>query len=320
VGCDSIVTLNFTRLTTSGTDIISSCNPITWIDGNTYSTSNSTATHALTNAAGCDSVVTLNYTRLLATSGTSVISSCNPITWINGVTYSSSNSVATHTLTNAAGCDSIVTLNFTRLLATSSTQTINECAGFSITVGSNTYNSSGVYTDVLTNSLGCDSTVTTNLTIAAPINVSVTNNTTSLFANQSGATYQWIDCNNGNALISGATNQVFSPLANGSYAVIVTLGSCSDTSACATVSTIGIAENTTNALIGLYPNPNNGQFTIELAENSMVEITDVLGKEVFQSNLQEGGNQLNLSHIETGVYFVTIITGGKQVSVKIVKE
>ncbi|MEN8928878.1 MAG: T9SS type A sorting domain-containing protein, partial [Flavobacteriales bacterium] len=32
---------------------------------------------------------------------------------INGVTYTSSNNTATHTLTNSAGCDSIVTLNLT---------------------------------------------------------------------------------------------------------------------------------------------------------------------------------------------------------------
>ncbi len=40
----------------TGIDVISSCDSITWIDGNNYSTSNNTATYTLTNAAGCDSV------------------------------------------------------------------------------------------------------------------------------------------------------------------------------------------------------------------------------------------------------------------------
>ena len=50
--------------TVEGTDEIASCAPITWIDGNTYSTSNNTATHLLVGAAqnGCDSLVTLNFT------------------------------------------------------------------------------------------------------------------------------------------------------------------------------------------------------------------------------------------------------------------
>ena len=45
---------------TTSIDEIESCEPYTWIDGNTYLTSNNTATYTLTNIAGCDSIVTLN--------------------------------------------------------------------------------------------------------------------------------------------------------------------------------------------------------------------------------------------------------------------
>ena len=47
---------------TFGTATQTACGSYTWIDGNTYTSSNNTATHTLTNAAGCDSVVTLNLT------------------------------------------------------------------------------------------------------------------------------------------------------------------------------------------------------------------------------------------------------------------
>lgn len=46
----------------TGTDVITACNSYTWIDGNTYTSSNNTATHVLTNSTGCDSTVTLNLT------------------------------------------------------------------------------------------------------------------------------------------------------------------------------------------------------------------------------------------------------------------
>jgi hypothetical protein len=46
----------------NGNDSILSCEPYTWIDGNTYSTANNTATHTLQSIAGCDSIVTLNLT------------------------------------------------------------------------------------------------------------------------------------------------------------------------------------------------------------------------------------------------------------------
>jgi hypothetical protein len=46
----------------AGTDVITTCESHTWIDGVTYTSSNNTATHVLPNSAGCDSTVTLNLT------------------------------------------------------------------------------------------------------------------------------------------------------------------------------------------------------------------------------------------------------------------
>ncbi len=40
-------------------DTQTACDSLTWIDGNTYTSSNNTATYILTNAVGCDSIVTL---------------------------------------------------------------------------------------------------------------------------------------------------------------------------------------------------------------------------------------------------------------------
>ncbi|MEL6831953.1 MAG: hypothetical protein AAFP77_03130 [Bacteroidota bacterium] len=46
-----------------------------------------------------------------ATSGVENVEACNSFTWIDGNVYGTSNNTATVTLTNAAGCDSVVTLN-----------------------------------------------------------------------------------------------------------------------------------------------------------------------------------------------------------------
>ena len=118
LGCDSTITINLTiKNSTSGTDVKTACNSYTWINGVTYTASNNTATYTLVggNAAGCDSVVTLNLTIRNSTAGTAVITACTGYTWINGVTYTASNNTATYTLVggNAAGCDSVVTLNLT---------------------------------------------------------------------------------------------------------------------------------------------------------------------------------------------------------------
>ena len=59
-GCDSIVTLDLTiSNSVSGTDTQVACESYTWIDGNTYTASNNSATFTLVGGAvsGCDSIV-----------------------------------------------------------------------------------------------------------------------------------------------------------------------------------------------------------------------------------------------------------------------
>ena len=64
-GCDSLITVNLTiNSSNTGTDNVTACESYTWIDGNTYTSSNDTATITLTNQAGCDSLVTINLTIL----------------------------------------------------------------------------------------------------------------------------------------------------------------------------------------------------------------------------------------------------------------
>ena len=46
----------------STTDTRTECSPFVWIDGNTYTSDNNTATHVLTSTGGCDSTVTLDLT------------------------------------------------------------------------------------------------------------------------------------------------------------------------------------------------------------------------------------------------------------------
>jgi hypothetical protein len=71
----------------------------------------------------------------------------------------------TCTITDDNGCAIVQAVTITQPAAIASAQTLTLCAGQTTTVGANTYSTSGTYTDVLTTTNGCDSTVTTNLTI-----------------------------------------------------------------------------------------------------------------------------------------------------------
>ncbi len=100
---------------------------------------------------------------------------CNSYTWIDGVTYTSSNNTATHTLVNAEGCDSIITLNLTiNTINTSITQTglvltagevgVNyqwlDCSAMSIITGSTsqsyTATENGEYAVIVSNNICLD--------------------------------------------------------------------------------------------------------------------------------------------------------------------
>jgi hypothetical protein len=95
----------------SGTNI-SICDTTYFWNGVTYTTSG-TYTYSTTNAVGCDSIITLDLTVTNSSSSADVQTACDTYTWIDGVTYTASNNTATHTVANAVGCDSIITLDLT---------------------------------------------------------------------------------------------------------------------------------------------------------------------------------------------------------------
>lgn len=77
------------------------------------------------------------------------------------------------TVTDANGCSDLI--NFTISEPSAITNTLNPiiCNGDAFSVGSSTYTTAGTYTDVLTAANGCDSTVTTNLTVNMPTSSSI---------------------------------------------------------------------------------------------------------------------------------------------------
>mgnify|MGYP003108978594 FL=1 len=56
----------------------------------------------------------------------------------------------------------------------------------------------------------------------------------------------------------------------------------------------------------IYPNPSNGIFTIEreFPETSEYQITDIIGKIIASGELTEKQSKLNLSSVQSGVYFL----------------
>lgn len=126
-GCDSTAVLELQILPESSViQQVYACDSFTWIDGNTYTSNTNLPTMILTNGFGCDSTVSLDLIVLNSSAGVDVQTTCDSLTWIDGNTYTASNNSATWLLTNASGCDSIVTLDLTVQTIDNSVLQIND--------------------------------------------------------------------------------------------------------------------------------------------------------------------------------------------------
>ncbi len=191
------------------------------------------------------------------------------------------------------------------------------CFGDSVLANGLYFKSDTTFSIAGTSAIGCDSTHQFHIAIS---NAATTVNGITISANQSGSVYQWLDCNNNNAPIASETNQFYTPSVNGSYAVVVTNGTCVDTSACVSIYSVGINGNAIANSVSVYPNPSSGMFTIESTNRSQVIVTSVLGEIVFNQMMEVGKHNIDLQNQANGVYFVKVISNNKQQMIKLIKE
>lgn len=179
--------------------------------------------------------------------------------------------------------------------------------------------SGGLYPVTVTDAAGCDNI--TNVKVPE-LNLDVIFERPTLFAQLDNAVYQWYDCDAG-TLVSSEIFQDFTPTQPGNYAVIVTYENCTDTSGCHFIAYTsaegGIVDN---EQISVYPNPNNGEFTVELnvsqSTNVQFELVDLQGRSVmFKRPGKIAGLHTEVFHHHTapGVYLLKVTTE-KGISVK----
>src|SRR5690606_25806418 len=150
----------------------------------------------------------------------------------------------------------------------------------------------------------------------------VLNDGITIVANNTGGTYQWIDCTT-NQPIVGETGPSYTATYNGDFAVEITKGNCFDVSACTTISTVGISEIGNTELVKVYPNPTSGAVKIE-SENTVFDqviVRNAIGQEVERLSITSVNQYvLNLPE-EPGVYFVEIFNQQVQKTmVRIIKQ
>jgi hypothetical protein len=165
-----------------------------------------------------------------------------------------------------------------------------------------------------TNSCKSDTCFVTVTEQPNPIQPIITNNNTVLSSTNGYVNYQWYL--NG-LLITGANDSVYIVLQNGNYQVeVFNSFGCSTFSSITTITTVGINEHTINGTI--YPNPNNGTFTIEVNQNNVtLSLYSSLGKLISTKYATESKIH-TYKNLASGAYFLLLSDGLQVVYKKIV--
>ncbi|HHG83488.1 MAG TPA: T9SS type A sorting domain-containing protein [Bacteroidetes bacterium] len=297
--------------------------------------------------SGIDTVCSGDSTLLTANGGGTYL-------WSNGATSASTFVAPVNTgnfsvtVTNGSGCtasDTIIIFVSTQLIAKitpDSTQSI--CEGMSLNLsgtGGNSYlwstgdTTSNVvvspvattsYTLTVSDGLSCDGTDTLLVIVnpnPTPVIIQVPN---ALTTTQLYTTTNWFMAGNSNS-ISSADTLLLSQ--NGSYYVTVTdSNGCSGTSD--TLVNVVSRRDQLNSPISvtLFPNPNHGQFSIQMETNRAQEVEisiyDLLGQQVYARELKvfpgKFTEQINLQGLAKGVYMVQLHAAGTKSYHKIIVE
>jgi uncharacterized repeat protein (TIGR01451 family) len=299
VGCDSIVTLNLTVLTTLNTILNESiCAGSSYdFDGQQLSQAGQYSA-TFTSDLGCDSVVTLNLSVTAAPQITQQ-PTANSTTVCSGETV-------TFDIT-ATGNN----LNYQWKEGTSNEgPNANTYTTAALTAGTKSY------TVVVSNTCGSETSNAVNITVSSLPQPTITQSGFDL-STQPFNSYQW-QLNGSN--ISGAQSQSYTAVANGNYTVEVTdLNSCSAVSSLLNVTGVSIMDLTDTEL-QVYPNPAVEELIIycdEAIESAVVY--NVFGEQVQFA--REDIQKMNVKFLSQGIYTIQIhTTNGKAGTRRFMKQ
>ncbi|XOV66692.1 MAG: T9SS type A sorting domain-containing protein [Fluviicola sp.] len=153
------------------------------------------------------------------------------------------------------------------------------------------------------------------------VNANASGNGSNLSADTiSGASYQWINCE-GNIPIAGAISDTYQANTSGDYAVIVTIGGCSDTSACVNVDFSALSELQKTS-VSIFPNPTTEKLQVSWSGKvNAIQLVDLSGRIVWEETTLAGqAHEIDLSRLAKGIYELQLFSGQSRITKKVVKN
>ena len=172
--------------------------------------------------------------------------------------------------------------------------------------GNHIWSNSGIYSDTLFYGTECFNSLTIDLDIIQ-LDSTVTLNESVMVANQDEAEYQWFNCANPQVPISGANEQIFSPMESGEYGVLISINGCEATSECYNF-IVSSVNNPNPSQVVVYPNPTNGIFSIssKMSPNSEFRLFDITARIALTGKLSIENTSIDISNFPDGLYFLRV--------------
>ena len=153
--------------------------------------------------------------------------------------------------------------------------------------------------------------------------VTVTDASPTLTANNSNATYQWLGCDAAMSPIALEVGQSYLITSTGNYGVEVTENGCVDTSSCINVIITDIDDSRVWNNLNSYPNPTTGLFTIDFVNSvELVEVSilSLAGEMVYRGEFNNTSTiTLNVTDYESGTYLVQLVSAGSVKTIQMIK-
>lgn len=182
---------------------------------------------------------------------------------------------------------------------------------------------SGTYTVIITAANTCTAQATTSVTVNSLPTVTATSASsvicgapfqqTVTLTSGGATTYTWNTTATGNTIsVSPSVTTVYSVTGTDANGCMNTAAVSVSVSACTGIQQFGVQ----GSEFVVYPNPNNGDFTISVSgldKNPSIEIYNTIGKLVYSDVLTTEKNSFN-TNLAAGIYFINIIENNKVIA------
>ncbi len=186
------------------------------------------------------------------------------------------------------------------------------------------------YTVTGVNTSGCNASISQQITVTEAANILAFSSAENICAGDivtlsgvNASTYTW---SANNAYLIGASVNVQPPVTTTYTLEGTDAANCKGLAKVVTVNVsacVGINEaNASLSGTKLYPNPNNGEFTLEFASESekSIEVIDLTGRLVVATKANGTKAEINIKDLSAGVYYVKIKSDNASTVVKFVKQ